>query len=187
MSKETIDFINRHAAEVIASVKGTGFFASVKMAQMIIESSGKDENGKFRIGRGLAARKANNYFGIKADKSWKGPKIQLNTPRDGQPKSFFRIYPSSLDSLKDHTQFLIKNSRYRTYGVFSAKTPFEQAQALQRAGYSESPKYADALIRLIKAYGLERLDKVSDKGSPSFVAAAGIALVALGFLLFRHL
>lgn len=187
MSKEAIDFINQHAKAVIESVRGTGFFASVKMAQMIIESSGKDEQGKFGIGKGLAARKANNYFGIKADKAWKGQKISLATPRDGKPVNYFRVYPSALDSLKDHTQFLLRNSRYASSGVFTAKTPLEQTQALQRSGYSESPNYGAALMRLIRAYGLEKLDGAGDKGPPVFMAAASVALLLLGLFLYRQL
>ncbi len=158
MTTPTDIFISKNANDVIQSVKGTGYFASLKMAQMIIESSGKDENGKFGIGKGLAVRKANNYFGIKADKNWKGKKVALSTPRDGKPVSFFRVYPNGLDSLKDHTQFLLNNSRYKKNGVFNAKTPQEQAEALQRAGYSESPTYSKALIGIIKAYNLEQLD-----------------------------
>src|SRR5438309_1420405 len=127
MSKETEDFIKRNASDVIRSVKGTGIFPSLKMAQMIIESSGKDEKGKFGMGKGLAVRKANNYFGIKADKSWKGRKIALSTPKDGKPVSLFRVYSAALDSMKDHTDFLLRNSRYKSYGVFSAKTPEAQA------------------------------------------------------------
>lgn len=158
MSKETEIFIAKNATDVIKSVQGTGFFPSLKMAQMIIESSGKDANGKFGIGKGLAVRKANNYFGIKADKRWTGKKVALNTPKDGKPVSLFRVYPSALDSLKDHTQFLKANSRYTKHGVFTANSPQAQAQALQKAGYSESPTYSKALISIIKAYHLEQLD-----------------------------
>lgn len=159
MSKEVEDFIKRHAADVIRSVQTTSLFPSVKMAQMIIESSGKDQNGKFGIGKGLAVRKANNYFGIKADARWKGKKVALSTPRDGKPVSYFRVYPSALDSLKDHTNFLIVNARYKNNGVFTAKTPLMQAQALQRAGYSESSNYSNALLKLMSAYQLTELDK----------------------------
>jgi flagellum-specific peptidoglycan hydrolase FlgJ len=159
MSIETKNFITKHANDVIKSVAGTNFFASLKMAQMIIESSGKDALGKFGIGKGLAVRKANNYFGIKASKAWKGEKIALSTPKDGKPINYFRVYPSTLDSLKDHTVFLLNNPRYTKNGVFKARTPQEQAKALQRSGYAESKTYDNALINLIKAYGLEQLDK----------------------------
>ena len=188
MSKQVEEFIKRNANDVIRSVKGTGIFPSVKMAQMIIESSGKDERGKFTIGRGLAVRKATNYFGIKADKSWKGKKVQLSTPRDGKPVSWFRVYPTPLDSLKDHTAFLLKNQRYTKHGVFSAKNPGQQAEALQRAGYSESPRYSKALISLIKAYKLTDLDKASGGGSENFTpwyVAGGLIVLASTAYAFR--
>lgn len=181
MSKETEDFINKHAAEVIKSVQGTGLFPSLKMAQMIIESSGKDEKGKFGIGKGLAVRKANNYFGIKANKSWKGKSVALSTPKDGKPVNLFRVYANALDSLRDHSIFLLKNPRYKTNGVFTAKTPQAQAQALQKSGYSESATYGSALIGLINAYHLDKLDGVT-KGSSNgkYIALAGGLLLVLG-------
>ncbi|MDP3558103.1 MAG: glucosaminidase domain-containing protein [Bacteroidota bacterium] len=188
MSKEVEDFIKKNANDVIKSVKGTGVFPSVKMAQMIIESSGKDEKGKFGIGKGLAVRKANNYFGIKADKAWKGNKVQLATPRDGKPVSYFRVYPTALDSLKDHTTFLLKNSRYTTYGVFTSKNPEQQTQALQKSGYSESPTYGKALIGLINAYKLTDLDKVSGTASQSFAPwylTGGLIVLASTAYAFR--
>ncbi len=189
MSKQTEYFIAKHAADVVKSVKGTGFFPSIKMAQMIIESSGRDENGKFTIGRGLAVRKANNYFGIKADSRWQGKKVALNTPKDGKPVSLFRVYPSTLDSLKDHTQFLLVNPRYKKHGVFQAKNPIEQAAALQKSGYSESATYGKALIALIKAYKLEQLDtslgsakekKQSTGNTLPLLLIGGTALVVVG-------
>ncbi len=189
MSKETELFISKNAKDVIESVKGTGFFASLKMAQMIIESSGKDANGKFGIGKGLAVRKANNYFGIKADKRWQGKRVALNTPKDGKPVSLFRVYPTTLDSLKDHTQFLLTNSRYTKNGVFKAKTPQAQAEALQRSGYSESPTYSKALISLINAYKLEQLDgkkvmvntnTVTKTNGNNFFIVGGVVVLALG-------
>lgn len=186
MSKETIDFINRHASDVIKSVEGTGLFPSLKMAQMIIESSGKDENGKFAIGKGMAVRKANNYFGVKADKSWTGKKVQLKTPKDGNPVSWFRVYESPLDSLKDHTRFLQQNPRYKINGVFTAKTPQAQALALQKAKYSESPTYDKTLIGIIKAYNLEQLDKTPAGSFKGLIIAAGITILCASVYCFRE-
>lgn len=190
MSKETDSFISKNANDVIKSVQGTGFFPSLKMAQMIIESSGKDEHGKFGIGKGTAVRKANNYFGIKADKHWKGKSVALSTPKDGKPVSLFRVYPSVIDSLKDHTQFLLNNTRYKKHGVFIAQTPQAQADALQKAGYSESPTYSKALIALVKAYHLEQLDgkKVSttEATATPYVLVGGVLLLLFGAYYFRN-
>ncbi|MBA2611307.1 MAG: glucosaminidase domain-containing protein [Bacteroidetes bacterium] len=187
MSKEVVDFIKRNAADVIRSVQNTSLFPSVKTAQMIIESSGKDANGKFGIGKGLAVRKANNYFGIKADSRWKGKKIALSTPRDGKPISYFRVYAAPLDSLKDHTHFLMVNTRYKANGVFAAKTPEQQAEALQRAGYSESPNYSKVLRGLISTYHLKELDnkKPSDDFTMWYVLGSTVVLAATAFA-FRN-
>lgn len=188
MSKETIDFINKHSEAVIKSVEGTGLFPSLKMAQMIIESSGKDAAGKFGIGKGLAVRKANNYFGIKADKSWKGKSVALSTPKDGKPVNLFRVYSTVLDSLKDHSLFLLKNPRYKTNGVFNATTPQAQAQALQKSGYSESATYGAALIGLVKAYGLDKLDSKPNTNSPIVAASlitGAVLLLGTGYY-FRN-
>jgi len=185
MSKEVEDFIRRNAADVIRSVQKTSLFPSVKMAQMIIESSGKDANGKFGIGKGLAVRKANNYFGIKADRRWTGKKIALSTPRDGKPVSYFRVYPTALDSMKDHTNFLLVNSRYKAHGVFTSTNPFMQVEALQRAGYSESPNYSKALRGLINAYHLTELDKKKpqDDFTKWYVLGSALVLAATAFAL----
>lgn len=185
MSKEVTDFIKRYAGDVMSAVKGTGVFPSLTMAQMIIESSGKDSSGVFHIGEGLAARKANNFFGVKADHSWKGKAIQLSTPRDGKPVSLFRVYNSAHDSISDHTRFLLANSRYKASGVFNARTPQEQAQALQRAGYSESPTYGQTLIGLIHAYQLEDLDKPPSPGFKPFYLLAAVAIIAASVYCFR--
>ena len=185
MSKEVEEFIKRNAADVIRSVQKTSLFPSVKMAQMIIESSGKDANGKFGIGKGLAVRKANNYFGIKADRRWEGKKVALSTPRDGKPVSYFRVYAAPLDSLKDHTHFLLLNSRYKNNGVFVAKTVEQQIMALQRAGYSESPTYGKALMGLINAYHLKELDnkKPQDDFTKWYVLGSALLLAVTAFAL----
>lgn len=154
---------------------------------MIIESSGRDANGKFGIGKGLAVRMANNYFGIKADSRWKGQKVALSTPRDGKPVSYFRVYAMPLDSMKDHTTFLLVNGRYKAHGVFAAKTREAQAEALQRAGYSESPRYSKALIGLINAYQLKELDKKkpSDDFTIWYVLGSTVVLAATAYA-FRN-
>ena len=154
MSKEREEFINKYANDVINATAGTGILPSVTMAQFIIESS----NNKGETGKGITMLKANNGFGIKADKNYKGEKMAFNTPKDGKPVSYFRVYKNVIDSIKDHTNFLVKNKRYTNAGLFKARTPEEQTAALQKAGYSESPTYNLALNKLISAYNLKKLD-----------------------------
>jgi len=156
MSTQRDAFIAKYSQDVIDAVCGTGIFPSVKMAQMIIESA----NSQGVAGEGITARLANNFFGIKADPSWSGLKMSFNTPNDAKPVSYFRRYLTVKDSIVDHTKFLQKNSRYTTNGVFTAKTPEEQTDALAKAGYSEKPypQYATALNVMIAGYNLKKLD-----------------------------
>ena len=156
LNQERIDFIKKYRDDVVNSTLGTGIFPSVKMAQMIIESA--DRFGK--SGKGITFVKANNAIGIKANKGWTGEKMAFNTPKDGQPVNYFRVYPSVKDSIVDHTNFLKVNPRYTKAGVFDAKSPAEQLLALQKSGYAESQTYAQELAKIIKNYALEELDKV---------------------------
>ena len=157
MSKDREAFIEKYKWDVIEATRGTGIFPSVKMAQMIIESA--DSAG--RSGKGITAVQAKNFFGIKADPSWKGPKMAFNTPKDASKVNYFRVYETPKDSIADHTLFLKKNSRYERAGVFSAKTPEDQVRAIASAGYAESPTYAQGLIAMINAYKLKELDNLA--------------------------
>jgi peptidoglycan endopeptidase LytF len=143
------DFINKYSDDVIKATSGTELFPSVKMAQMILESG---------WGKSYNAIKANNFFGIKKGTGWTGAVITLNTPNDANKKSVFRKYDSPLESIKDHTNFLLLNPRYKKNGVFSALTPQEQIKAISNSGYAESSFYTDSILQLIKKYDLKKLD-----------------------------
>lgn len=152
MSKQREQFIKQNANDVIRATAGTTIFPSVKMAQYIIESA----NSKGESGQGITMLKANNGFGIKADKNYKGVKMAFNTPKDGKPVSYFRVYNTPYDSILDHSKFMIVNKRYAK--ALRARTPEEQIDELAKAGYSESPTYATALKKLVSAYNLKSLD-----------------------------
>jgi len=154
MSKAS-QFIQDYKSNIINATLGTGVFPSVKMAQMILESCW----GRAKIG--------NNMFGIKAKgKSspyWDGSATETKTTEfingvSGKYKEPFRIYASVEDSIRDHSNFLKVNPRYKKAGLFDAKTPEEQAQVLQAAGYATDPEYSNKLISLITQYNLKELD-----------------------------
>lgn len=155
MSLAREEFIKKYSQDVIDATCDTGIFPSVKMAQFIIESA--DKNGV--AGNGITFVKANNGFGIKKGTGWTGAVMTFQTPKDGKPVSEFRVYDTPKDSIIDHTNFLKNNPRYIKAGVFTAKTPEEQIDALAKAGYSESPTYANALKTMINSYHLKDLDK----------------------------
>ena len=153
------DYIKQFTIAVVNAAKGTGLFPSLFMAQAILESG----NGQSSL-----AKKYNNHFGIKASKDWKGKVIDMKTREvfNGNEvfiKDGFRWYTNPLDSFKDRVDFLKKNQRYAKHGVFTAKFPEEQADALQRAGYATDPNYANTLKMLIAKYNLKVLDSMEVK------------------------
>ena len=157
-------FIEEIKDEAIKNYKEYTILPSITIAQAILESS---------WGESDLAQIYNNLFGIKADSSWKGEYVTLETFEfyDTKIEDKFRVYSNKNQSIKDHAKFLVDNQRYKKYGVFEAKTYIEQAYALQNAGYSTAEdnsgqkRYAKDLIELIRQYNLQLIDseiKISD-------------------------
>lgn len=136
------EYIALYKNEAIKATEGTGLFASVMLAQAIVESG----NGNSHL-----ASIYNNHFGIKADVSWKGKSVSLNT-------GDYRVYNSAADSYKDRVKFLMENPRYRENGVFDATTPNAQVEALKRAGYADDPDYVFILQNVIERENLSIFD-----------------------------
>ena len=150
------EYIKKYTNTVVKASQGTGLFPSLFMAQAILESGD---------GQSSLAATYNNHFGIKATRDWKGKVIDMNTREvfDGQEVYIvdgFRWYDNAKNSFYDRVKFLKENSRYEAHGVFKAKSPEEQADALQRAGYATSPNYASTLKWIINTYDLKKLDKL---------------------------
>jgi len=148
-------FVKKYYPFVASITSGTGIFPQTLLSQAIIESQAK-VNGVYYPGQSGLAKKYNNYFGIKADSSWKGKSVNLSTGEviDGKSvviKDNFRVYNSVNDSIKDYVNFLLSNPRYAKAGVFTASTPEDQAKKLQKAGYATSPTYADTIINVGKS------------------------------------
>lgn len=154
---EYIKFIDEISDEAITMYKEYKILPSVIIAQAILESGwGKSELSK----------EANNLFGIKADRSWSGKTIGMNTSEfyNKNTTAKFRMYENKSESLQNHGEFIYENKRYRNNGVFDATYYVEQAQALEDAGYSTKENengeriYADLLIDLIRQYNLQLID-----------------------------
>ena len=109
-----IDFISKYYAFVKSITKATGIFPQTLFAQAILESQGKVGNAYMVAGSTLA-KDFNNLFGIKADRSWKGKKVNLKTREvyggnDVYITDAFRVYDSPEESMKDYILFLQKTS-----------------------------------------------------------------------------
>ena len=128
-----------------------GFFPSVLIAQAAIESN---------WGRSTLSAKHNNFFGIKAGKSWKGKTVNMRTGEvfDGRNvtiTSNFRVYDSLADSIRDRNR-LLRTARYKT--VEPAATPKAQAQAIKDSGYCTATNYVESIMATIAANKLTMYD-----------------------------
>ena len=133
-----------------AATKNMRFFkipASITLAQGILESG---------YGEGTLAKKANNHFGIKCHKEWKGKSI---THDDDEKGECFRSYKNPLRSYRDHSLFLVDRDRYSSLFTLNRKDYKGWAVGLKAAGYATDPKYADKLISLIERFNLTRFDE----------------------------
>ena len=143
------DFIAPLTAPAQELAKTSKIPASVTLAQAAVESGWSLNTPGF------------NLFGIKADKNWKGAVVVehthevingISTPVVSQ----FRAYKTYLGSLNDHAQFLLTNPRYKP--CFATTNALDFCRALQTAGYSTNPQYANTLIEIIQQHNLLALD-----------------------------
>ena len=120
--------------------------ASITIAQGLLESG---------MGLGRLAVKANNHFGIKCHKKWKGKKIYHD---DDKKQECFRKYRNPSESYRDHSLFLVNRDRYSFLFNLKTKNYKGWAKGLKKAGYATDPKYPEKLISLIERFNLDKLD-----------------------------
>jgi N-acetylmuramoyl-L-alanine amidase len=182
------NWVKKYWLDAVAATSGTGIFPETMLAMAVVESQGKAEDGNYYPGLGLTARKANNYFGIKASSSWKGLTISLPTPGDADKISVFRVYPSLKDSIKDFVKFLQENPRYTKAGVFKAPDYVSQIMAIAKAGYSESSTYASVVTSIankVKNYVKDIIVPIAQNGK--YIPILVAALIITGLLITKKL
>jgi len=157
----TREYISKFSKDMVDASHNTGLFPSVMMAQGILESGN---------GGSLLASKYNNHFGIKCSCTacacnLMNQYVTLPTKEEVNGKlvtvnAKFRSYKNTFDGFSDRIDFLKSNPRYTKAGVFEAKNPQEQVEALFRAGYATDSRYASKLNKIIDDYNLESLDQM---------------------------
>ena len=145
----TNPFFISYAAAAQEEERRSGVPASITLAQAALESG----YGKRAI--------CNNMFGIKANSSWKGATCMATTHEEiggvsVQIQAKFRAYSSPAESFADHSNFLLKNSRYKR--ALQMENPFDFANELQRAGYATDSQYANKLKSIMIGQNLIALD-----------------------------
>ena len=140
-------YIKKYAPAATKNMRFYKIPASITLAQGILESG---------YGKGTLAKKANNHFGIKCHKGWRGKSISHDDDAKGE---CFRSYKNPLRSYKDHSLFLVERGRYSSLFKLNRKDYKSWAIGLKAAGYVTDPKYAEKLISLIERFKLNRFDE----------------------------
>lgn len=158
------------------SQRRTGIPASVVIAQAAVESS---------WGKSLLLRRTGNAFGVKAFASWPGRVISATTYEEvggvkvkhegtweiyptraaaleagADPVTLFRVYPSTIESIRDHARVLYNGlyddaMRYRHDGI-----AFARAIA---PVYATDSAYATLLVDVIRGRNLTTWDLPPDQ------------------------
>jgi flagellar protein FlgJ len=152
------EFVKKYGSFIHKAVKGTGILAGTLISQAILESSGKDLNGDWKVGGSKLSRESNNFFGIKSSKSWGGKTYNINTGEVLKGKKVivnadFRAYNSVKDSIEDYIKLLKENPRFSN--VLKANSVSEQAVELKKSGYATAPNYADTIVQVYNSIKTE--------------------------------
>lgn len=161
------EWVNQFGPVAQQDYSRTGIFASITMAQAIIESGWACSDIQ------------NNLFGIKCSGYKTCTTVLTHEEVNGQSvatNASFRTYNNIAESIQDHSRFLQENSRYAQHGVFSSKSYQEQARSLKAAGYATSSVYAETLINTIESYNLDKWDSTVNTTSSSICGGNGKSL-----------
>lgn len=140
------DYIATYKEIAKNNMRQFGIPSSIILGQGILESG---------AGTGPLSVLANNHFGIKCHKDWKGPSVNYD---DDEAQECFRKYDKSVESFQDHAIFLLNRPWYRPLFELEKDDYKLWARGLKNAGYATDPKYPDKLIAIIERYQLNQYD-----------------------------
>lgn len=143
-------FIDKYKDIAIEHQIKYGIPASVTLAQACLESAYGTSDG---------VQKHNVFFGIKADKSWKGGIAQYWDDEAG--KSTFRAYPTPEASFSDHSRLLTNNHYKNCCGNLSADNHVGWLYGIVKGGYATDAGYVEKNESVIRNFNLDQYDKIA--------------------------
>lgn len=157
-NQSTAEFIEEIGEDARAIGQKNGLYASVMIAQAILESGSGNS--------GLAKAPNYNLFGIKG--SYEGSSVQMATLEDNGSGSMytitakFRKYPSYKESLEDYATLMTGGTQGRStfyQGAWKANTnSYQEATKYLTGRYATDTRYNEKLNGLIETYDLTQYD-----------------------------
>ena len=173
-NQTTDQFLKKIADDAQEIGQKEGIYASVMMAQAILESGS---------GNSLLSSEPNhNLFGIKG--SYKGSSVTFNTlEQDSSGQSYqiraqFRKYPSYKESLEDYAD-LIKNGLTGNPDFYkpswkSETKDYREATKYLEGRYATDRQYSQKLNAIIEAYDLTKYDEPKKEAATTEEASTEI-------------
>ncbi|WP_445448050.1 glucosaminidase domain-containing protein [Enterococcus lactis] len=173
-NQTTDQFLKKIADDAQEIGQKEGIYASVMMAQAILESGS---------GNSLLSSEPNhNLFGIKG--SYKGSSVTFNTlEQDSSGQSYqiraqFRKYPSYKESLEDYAD-LIKNGLTGNPDFYkptwkSETKDYKEATKYLEGHYATDRQYSQKLNAIIEAYDLTKYDEPKKEAATTEEASTEI-------------
>ncbi|QZY55102.1 glycoside hydrolase family 73 protein [Crassaminicella profunda] len=146
------EFINKLRPTAKEGYEKYSILPSLCIAQACLESS----FGTKHMGS------ANNYFGFKSGKYWKGKNITLPTKEWNGEKMItvqaeFRAYDNLEESIRDYQRLIGTVSRYKN--VCKSKNYLKATNEVYKAGYATDPHYPKKLQQIIEEFHLDQVDE----------------------------
>lgn len=138
-------YLRRFSKIALEEQKKYGIPASITLAQGLLESN---------AGHSRLARESNNHFGIKCKSKCKD--CTCRNYHDDDFYDMFRVFESTWESYREHS-ILLSTGRYKHLKDYG-KDYEKWAHGLKKAGYATDKKYAEKLIKIIKALKLYEFD-----------------------------
>ncbi|MGB3159706.1 MAG: glucosaminidase domain-containing protein [Carnobacterium sp.] len=166
-NQEFVDFAATYASQV---AKNKGLYASVMIAQAILES----EYGRSK----LSKSPNNNLFGIKSFRVDE-PRVKMRTAEQDSKgnifyvDAYFRVYPSYYESFESNANLLRNNKLYSGVWLENAKN-YQQATAWLQGRYATDVKYASKLNNLIQTHNLTQYDSTYRLETANFLGESDV-------------
>ncbi|MFY0254687.1 glucosaminidase domain-containing protein [Chitinophaga sp. 30R24] len=156
----TQQYIITYKNIAIEEMRRSGVPAAITLAQGVVES---------QSGNGTLCLQSNNHFGIKCKNNWTGKTVRYD---DDAAQECFRVYETSRDSYRDHSDFLRSNPRYAFLFQFDGDDYKSWAFGLKQAGYATNPTYPQQLIKIIEDNNLQQYTLIAMGKAPDASGAA---------------
>jgi flagellum-specific peptidoglycan hydrolase FlgJ len=149
------EYVKKYSGLAITEMYRTGFPASIKLAQGILES---------KSGESDLSVKANNHFGIKCSRGevntffinteeWSTSRKKMLTQKD-----CFKKFRNVAQCYRYHSKIFKSAHRYQKLFENSMYDYQSWALGLKKYGYATDPKYSQKIVSLVEKYKLHQMD-----------------------------